>query len=294
MKGYLIRMCHIGGVALAGILLVACAVPQAVPAPPTPVAGAEPSPAPPPQAVPAPPTPVMEAPPSPAPPQEAVAEQSVTLTWYGQSMFTLEADGGPAILLDPTSSVGYAGSPLDGIDVVTVSHEHSDHNEVTLATGSPIVLRGLAESEWAEVDETIEGVHLRSLGTYHDDSQGSERGKNGVFIIEAHGLRVVHLGDLGHLLSPEQVGAIGSVDVLMVPVGGFYTIDAAAATEVMQQLEPRLVVPMHYKMPETRSFMKPVDDFLKGKTVERRSGNQITLSRQTLPQATTVLVMGYQ
>ena len=246
------------------------------------------------QAVPEPPTSVAEAAPSPAPPQEAVVQQAVTLTWYGQSMFTLEVDGGPTILMDPTSSAGYSVSPLDGIDVVTVSHEHRDHNEVTLATGSPIVLRGLNEGEWAQVDETVEGVRLHNLGAYHDDSQGSERGKNAIFIIEAHGLRIVHLGDLGHLLAPEQVSAIGSVDLLMVPVGGVYTIDAAGATEVMQQLEPRLVAPMHYKTPEARANLEPVDGFLEGKVVERSSGNQITVSRETLPQATTVLVMGYQ
>ena len=217
------------------------------------------------------------------------------LTWYGQAMFTLQVANGPTILMDPVnSSVGYEVSPLEGIDVVTVSHEHPDHNNVALATGSPKVLRGLAEDDWAEVDETIRGVRFHTVGTYHDASQGSERGKNAIFAIEANGLHVVHLGDLGHVLTSQQVAAIGPVDVLLIPVGGVYTIDAAPATQVVDLLKPRLVVPMHYGTPRLQFDLQPVDAFLTGKTVERAAGNQVTLSLQTLPQSTTVLVLGYE
>jgi L-ascorbate metabolism protein UlaG (beta-lactamase superfamily) len=137
-------------------------------------------------------------------------------------------------------------------------------------------------------------VHFRTVGTYHDDSQGSARGKNAIFVIEANDLHIVHLGDLGHVLTSEQAAAIGPVDVLLIPVGGVYTIDAAHATQVVELLKPRLVVPMHYKTPKVRFDLQPVDAFLSGKAVERVAGNQVTLSPQTLPQTTTVLVLGYE
>ncbi|MDO9065928.1 MAG: MBL fold metallo-hydrolase, partial [Chloroflexota bacterium] len=180
-------------------------------------------------------------------------------------MFTLKVTNGPTVMLDPVNtSIGYKVSPISGIDVVTVSHEHSDHNDISLAPGSPKVLRGLAGSDWAKVDETIQGVRFRTVNTYHDDTQGSARGKNAVFVIEANNLRIVHLGDLGHLLTAEQVTAIGAVDVLLIPVGSLYTIDAARATQVVDSLKPRLVVPMHYKTPRIQLALQPVDAFLSG------------------------------
>jgi L-ascorbate metabolism protein UlaG (beta-lactamase superfamily) len=142
------------------------------------------------------------------------------------------------------------------------------------------------------VDETIQGVHFHTVGTYRDDSQDSERGKNAIFAVEVNSLHIVHLGDLGHLLTSEQVAAIGPVDVLLIPVGGLCTIGAAPATQVVELLKPRLGVPMHYKTLQVQFDLQPVDAFLTGKTVERAEGNQVTLSLQTLPQSTTVLVLG--
>ena len=136
---------------------------------------------------------------------------------------------------------------IDGIDLVTVSHEHSDHNAVSLAAGSPIVLNGLAGNDWAKIDQTVKGVRVRTVGVYHDDTQGSQRGKNAIFVFDVDGLRLAHLGDLGHTLSPEQIKDIGPVDVILIPVGGFYTVDGKAATEVVNQLNPKIVIPMHYK-----------------------------------------------
>lgn len=224
-----------------------------------------------------------------------VPPRGITLTWLGQSMFTLKVENGPAIMIDPVSpQVGYKVAPIGGMDVVTVSHEHADHAAITLATGTPKILRGLAGNDWAKVDETVQGVRIRTINVYHDDSQGSGRGKNAIFAFEANNLRVVHVGDLGHLLSPEQVTAIGAVDVLLIPVGGNFTIDAARATQVVDQLKPRAVIPMHYKTPAVQLAIEPVDAFLSGKTVERAAGNQITFSTQTLPKTTTVFVLGYE
>ncbi len=221
--------------------------------------------------------------------------QPMTLTWFGQSMFTLNVPSGPNIMLDPVgASVGYKVTPVAGVDVVTVSHEHADHNNVALATGSPKILRGLANNDWAKVDETIKGVRIRDVNTFHDDTQGSARGKNAVFVIEANGMRLVHLGDLGHQLSAEQVKEIGPVDVLLIPVGGFYTIDAAGANKVIEALKPKAVVPMHYKTPPIMNPVLPVDNFLLGKTYQVMTGNQIVLSVATLPKTTTVFVPQYE
>ena len=210
-------------------------------------------------------------------------------------MFTLKVEDGPTIMLDPVgASVGYKVMAQSGIDVVTVSHEHSDHNNVALASGTPKILRGLAGTDWAKVDETVQGVRFRTVNTYHDDTQGSARGKNASFVLEANGLKIVHVGDLGHLLSAEQVTAIGSVDVLMIPVGGFFTIDAAKATQVVDALKPKAVIPMHYKTPAVTLTIEPVDAFLTGKTVQRVTGNQLIINPLTLPKTTTVLVPGYE
>ncbi len=231
----------------------------------------------------------------PTSPAAAVGATGVTLTWFGQSMFTMKVANGPTIMMDPVgASVGYKVAPIMGVDLVTVTHEHPDHNNVALAQGSPKILRGLAGNDWAKVDETIQGVRIRTVNLYHDDTQGAARGKDAAFVFEASGLRIVHIGDLGHLLSPEQVAAIGPVDVLMIPVGGNYTIDAAKATQVVDSLKPRVVIPMHYKTPATSLQLDPVDPFLSGKTVERVASNQLTISTQTLPKTTTVYVLGYE
>jgi len=188
-----------------------------------------------------------------------------------------------------------------GIDLVTVSHEHSDHNAVSLADGSPIVLKGLAGNDWAKIDQTIKGVRVRTVGVYHDDTQGSQRGKNAVFVFDVDGLRLAHLGDLGHTLSPEQIKDIGPVDVILIPVGGFYTVDGKAATEVVNQLDPKIVIPMHYKTadlsPSLAGRLAPVDDFIKamGNTATvSEVGQTITLERGKLPASRTIMVMKYK
>ena len=236
-----------------------------------------------------------------APPALATGA-TITLTWWGQATFVLKTSTGLDVLLDPTGSgTGYKIPTLDGIDLVTTSHEHSDHNAVNLAAGSPLVLKGLAGNDWAKIDQTVQGVRVRTVGTYHDDSQGSKRGKNAIFVFDVDGLRLAHLGDQGHALSPEQVKDIGPVDVILIPVGGYYTIDAKAAVEVVSQLNPKIVVPMHVKTadlsPSLAGVLAPVDDFIKiiGNTASvSEVGQTVTLERAKLPAVRTVMVMKYR
>jgi L-ascorbate metabolism protein UlaG (beta-lactamase superfamily) len=226
---------------------------------------------------------------------------TIILTWWGQSTFVLKTSTGLNALLDPTSpGTGYSIPPQTGIDLITVSHEHSDHNAVNLAAGSPLVLRGLAGNDWAKIDQTVKGVRVRTVGVYHDDAQGSKRGKNAIFVFDVDGLRLAHLGDLGHLLSLEQIKDIGPVDVVLIPVGGYYTIDAKAAVEVVSQLNPKVVIPMHYKTPDLAAslagVLDPVDDFIKaiGNTANvSQVGQSVTVEGQ-LPAGRTIMVMKYK
>lgn len=242
---------------------------------------------------------------APPPAQPAAGEQSagamrpgaVTIQWLGHAAFVLTSSAGTRILIDPLNeSVGYAVPKLDGVDVVTVGHEHGDHNNVGMATGQPLVIRGLERGDWAKVDRQVKDVRVRGVATYHDGQEGSQRGKNTAFLFEVDGLRIAHLSDLGHTLSPEQVQQLSPVDVLMVPVGGFYTIDAADATKVVEQLGPKVVLPMHYRTARSRSDWPGagVEPFLEGKTFERREANTLVVDKATLPAATTVVVLSYE
>ena len=206
--------------------------------------------------------------------QSRAAEPGITLTWYGQSAFRLDSPGGAVAVMDPVpDKLGYT-MPKTKADVVTVSHEHFDHIAVDKATGGPKVLRGLKPGGrgWNTIDETVS----------HDAEQGKQRGLNSVFVVETGGLRIAHLGDLGHLLTEEQLAAIGKVDVVLIPVGGHFTIDASEALQVVDQLKPRrVVIPMHFKT--SRMTMKvpiaTVEPFLKkaGK-VRKLKDNKLTLT----------------
>lgn len=127
-------------------------------------------------------------------------------------------------------------------DIFTTSHNHSDHNAVhvmNVSDNKPKILSGPGEYE-------IQGIMIKGIATYHDKTSGTERGGNTVFVFDVEGIRIAHLGDLGHKLTEDQLSEIGGVHVLLIPVGGFYTIDPATAIEVINQLEPTIVVPMHY------------------------------------------------
>jgi L-ascorbate metabolism protein UlaG (beta-lactamase superfamily) len=154
-----------------------------------------------------------------------------------------------------------------------------------MARGRPAIVRKPGQ-------EAHGGVAFRSLATHHDTSQGAARGENVVRVMEADGLRICHLGDLGHSLSAEDAAALGAIDVLMVPVGGTYTIDAAGATAVVNQLRPKIAIPMHFKTPKAGLPLSPVDGFLAGKPrVRRVAGSEIEVTPQSLPEPTEIVVL---
>ncbi len=211
---------------------------------------------------------------------------TVELTWWGQAMFVLTTADGTRVLLDPYGEIGYRVPTSEELaaDVVTVSHEHPDHNNVALG-GDATVLRGLTDDGWASIDETFSDTHIFSIDTFHDDNDGSERGRNALFVIETAGLRIAHLGDLGQAeLTPVQLDALGQIDVLMIPVGGTFTIDAAGAADIVDQIGPRIVVPMHYGT-EAVTFLEPVDAFLEGTDAREIASSTVGFDVDALPEA---------
>lgn len=160
------------------------------------------------------------------------------IRYLGHSTFEIKS--AKTIVTDPHDPEHGALPPDLAAEIVTVSHSHHDHNYLEGVGGSPQVIDKVGEHDLGDIK--IEGI-----ATFHDEVAGAKRGNNIVFTYELENLRLAHLGDLGHRLSKEQIAQIGHVDVLMIPVGGTYTIDPAEAKEVTNQLKPRLVVPMHYK-----------------------------------------------
>lgn len=219
---------------------------------------------------------------------EEGAPSGVTLTWWGQAMFVLTGSEGTTVLMDPYGEIGYRLPEVEA-NVVTVSHEHSDHNNVALGGGAT-VLRGLTDDGWAEIDERPgDDVRVLSVASWHDESEGAERGRNSIFVFETGGLRIVHVGDLGHMLSREQVDAVGAADVLLVPVGSVFTIDAMGAWAVVKQLAPRVVIPMHYGTEALTFQLDPVDAFLEGQQIEQQ-GSTVELDVEALPEPGSALV----
>jgi L-ascorbate metabolism protein UlaG (beta-lactamase superfamily) len=207
------------------------------------------------------------------------------IKYLAHAAFLITSDSGTRIVTDPyTTSPGLKhGEIKETADIVTVSHEHGDHNNASAVRGNPKVVRGSAE---------VKGIKIRAIPTAHDDKGGSQRGKNNIFCFEVDGINVCHAGDLGHALTDEQVKAIGKVDIIMLPVGGFFTIDAKTATKVGEQLKPKVIIPMHYKTEKLDFPITGVDEFIKGKSnVTRSESNEIEFKAGALPGATQIIVL---
>ena len=209
------------------------------------------------------------------------------ITWLGHSCFKIKGRHA-TIITDPYSAeLGYSlGKPTARI--VTVSHQHPGHSYVEGVTGGPRPVTRPGEYE-------ISGVLIIGLATFHDADRGNKRGKNTVYLMEIDEISICHLGDLGHELTSDQVEQLDNVDVLLLPVGGLSTIDAPKAAEVVRQLEPNVVVPMHYKTEAIKRELAPVDRFLKEMGLKGvTSQPKLSITKASLPASTQVILLDYK
>ncbi len=211
----------------------------------------------------------------------------MNIKWLGHACFLITSEVGTSIITDPyaTKEDLTYGEITESADIVTVSHEHGDHNNVAAVQGKPELVRGIGTFK-------VKGIEFQGVPSYHDRAGGSQRGSNTMFCIEVDGIRVCHLGDLGHQLSDKQVAELGSIDILLIPVGGYFTIDAKVATQVGNRLKPKVIIPMHYKTDKCAFPIAGVDDFLKGKErVTQLQPSERNFKLEELPASTQIIVL---
>lgn len=213
---------------------------------------------------------------------------TMEITWLGHSSFRVNGKTS-TVVTDPydPGTVGLKFPKLEA-NIVTISHEHQDHNRSDLIAAAPKIVRGPGEYE-------IGGVSIFGISTFHDNEQGAKRGRNTIYVITIDGIVICHLGDLGHKLSEEQVGSIGNVDVLLIPVGGVYTIDGSHAASIVASIEPSVVIPMHYKAEgatsEFLSSLDSVDKFVKELGVEPLRQQKFVVTKDSLPEEMQLVIL---
>jgi len=208
------------------------------------------------------------------------------ISWLGHSCFRIKGKQSTVITDPYPPDLGYSlGKPT--AHIVTVSHRHPGHSYIQGIGGEPRLVTGPGEYE-------INGVLITGIATFHDRERGQTKGKNTVYLMEVDEVSVCHLGDLGHVLTAEQVEEIDDVDVLLLPVGGVSTINASMAAEVVRQVEPKAVIPMHYKTEALSWELEPVDRFLKEIGVKQIDPQpKLSFTRSSLPVSTQVFLLDY-
>jgi len=207
--------------------------------------------------------------------------------WLGHASFTITSKSGVKIITDPYAVGGGIShsSIKEAADIVVVSHDHGDHNNVSAVQGKPEVVKGSGV-------KMVRGIQFKGVATHHDNSKGRLRGANTVFCFTVDDIRLCHLGDLGHTLSQSQAEEIAAVDVLFIPVGGVFTIDAVEAGQVCDQLKPKLIIPMHFRTPKCAYPIASVADFLKGKkNVRKLESSEMELELETLPVGSEIALL---
>lgn len=209
------------------------------------------------------------------------------ITWQGHSCFKIQdktGTDGITLITDPFNKEIGIKPPNCEADVVTVSHNHDDHNNVSTLRGKPFVIDCAGEYD-------VKGVLVEGVDSFHDDKEGELRGSNVIYRIELDDISVVHLGDLGGPLTDSQLEKLVGTDILLVPVGGKYTLDAKGAVEVISQIEPRIVIPMHYKTDGLKLDIDGVDKFIKELGLEPTKEEKLKISKKDLPQEDMELVL---
>ena len=212
------------------------------------------------------------------------------IKYYGHSAFNITTEKGIRIIIDPYESGAFNGALSygkinDEADIVIISHSHADHSYTKDIQGKFILISRQDTYE-------IKDVKIKTISAYHDNSGGKERGHNLISVINTNNLVLAHLGDLGHVLDYGTLQEMGKVDILLIPIGGSFTIDAALAVKVMNDIKPGITIPMHYKTAKCAFPIAPVDDFTKGQNnVHVLKDSQIMVKKETLPREREIIVL---
>jgi len=212
------------------------------------------------------------------------------IKWYGHAAFQITTGSGVTIIMDPYQSGAFGGALSygkisDHADIVLTSHDHDDHNYTKDIKGKFTQIK-------KEGSYDIKGIKIRAIPSFHDPSRGKERGENLIFVIHADGFVVTHMGDLGHVLDKGVIKELGKVDILFLPVGGFYTIDAQEATKVMNDIAPSVTIPMHFKTEKCNFPITPYEEFTKGKKgVQIMGSSEMEITKETLPKTPQIIVL---
>lgn len=206
------------------------------------------------------------------------------ITWLGQSCFKIQGKE-VTIATDPYEpNLGLKPFYLKA-DIVTVSHDHHDHNYVKAIKGHPFIISHPGEYE-------IKKVFIYGIPSWHDNKEGKERGANTIYLFEFEDLKIVHLGDLGSDLADEQLEKLEGADILMIPIGGTYTLEAKGAAHVISQIEPKIVIPMHYKIPGLKVNIDGLNKFSKEMGVkETESLDKLKINKKDLPMEETKIII---
>lgn len=211
------------------------------------------------------------------------------IKWYGHSAFRLTTTDGVSIIIDPYEPGGLGGviryDPItDPADVVLISHDHADHN---FTEG----IKGPFRDIRKEGSYNIKGLRIRAMSTLH----GAGMGHNLMFVVEADGVRILHLGDIGHTLDQDTIAQVGEVDVLMIPVDGVYTLTLEEATQMVKDIKPSLTLPMHFRTEKGGSTIAGVDQFIKGKQhVRAIPYSEIGVNRNSLPGDPEIILLQHE
>ena len=215
------------------------------------------------------------------------------IKWFGQSCFMLTAENGIKIVMDPYSKMFsfLSGYKLPEIcaNIVTISHDHGDHNNVGAVKGDSVHIKDSGVF-------SQEGIDIKGVQTFHDNASGAKKGKNIVYNFRIDGLNICHCGDLGHLLSPEQINEIGKVDILLLPIGGRSVLDAGGAAEVMKQLDPAVVIPMHYRtkaMGILGFIFGEVNTFITVSKKEAQNYKELDVDLSNIKDLSGIAILGY-
>jgi len=205
----------------------------------------------------------------------------MNITWYGQSCFKIQSKD-LVLITDPFDKKIGLRPPFGSADIVTISHDHYDHNNSQVIKNNPFIIDSAGEYE-------IKKVTIKGIDSCHDDQEGKKKGENIIYVIEMENIKICHLGDLGqNSLVNGQLEKIGQVDILFIPVGGVFTIDWKLANTIISQIEPRIIIPMHYKIAGVKGDLlklDSVDNFCKERGVSSKDTvNKFSIKKKDLPQ----------